>query len=122
VAGNQFLVHAFSVAGTNAGRGRECAMSGSRFSKPVSIFVGLGFPQDIETPSEAFRALTEWHGSRGPSHAMSINVCRTALVDETRVEAARIAFEAFARARGMLAPDAMVETAKHASEEWLPSR
>ncbi|MEQ1954385.1 DUF982 domain-containing protein [Mesorhizobium sp. CN2-181] len=96
-------------------------MSRNRFAQPVSIFVGLGFPRDVETPQEAFQVLNEWAGSRGPTHAMALNVCRMALGDEMSIEAARIAFEAFAEARGMLAPDAMIDAAKRASDEWLPA-
>lgn len=96
-------------------------MNRTRFAQPVPIFIGLGFPHDVETPLEAFHVLNEWTGSRGPTHSMALNVCRQALSGETTSEAARLAFEAFARARGMLAPEALAEAAHRISEEWMSS-
>ncbi|WP_442580219.1 DUF982 domain-containing protein [Mesorhizobium sp. ASY16-5R] len=94
-------------------------MQGIGFTQPVSIFVGLGFPHDVGTPTEAYRILNEWTGSRGPTHAMALNVCRLAIAGEVDADTARLAFEAFARVRGILAPDAMVEVARRVSDEWL---
>ena len=94
-------------------------MDNKRFAHPVSIIVGLGFPRQIETASEAFQVLNEWHGARSPTHAMALNVCRAASAGEVDVEAARLAFEAFARTRGMLAPDAAAIPAKQAVDEGM---
>jgi hypothetical protein len=77
-------------------------MDPKRFVHPVSIFVGLGFPRRIETASEAFQVLNEWNGARSPTHAMALNVCRAASAGEVDIETGRLAFEAFARNRGML--------------------
>ena len=97
-------------------------MSGRSFSKPVSTIVGLGFARDVDTSQEAYRVLTEWQGATGPTHAMAVKVCRMAIAGETSVEAARFAFEAFARTRGMLAPDALIEPTQLASELLPPVR
>lgn len=94
-------------------------MNAQRFVQPVSIFVGVGFPRDIETVTEAFQLLIEWHGSRDMSHAMALDACRAASAGEIDAAAARLAFEEFARTRGILAPDALAEIAQRAAEEWL---
>lgn len=88
------------------------------FAKPVSIFVGLGFPRDVETVEEAFEILNEWVGSRSPTHEQALAAARTALT-EGNVAVARLAFEAFARKTGILAPDALELAAAKAADEWL---
>lgn len=94
-------------------------MTTKRFDQPVAIFVGLGFPHDVDNVWEAYGLLVEWNGKRGPTHVMALNACRGALSNEADVEAARIAFVAFARSRGILAPDALAKAAARAAEEWL---
>jgi hypothetical protein len=90
-----------------------------KFSQPVAIFIGLGFPYDVETPLDALRVLDEWTGSRGPIHTMATGVCRSALAKKADTDAARLAFEAFARSRGLLAPDALDTAVQQAAEEWV---
>ncbi|MBZ9991654.1 DUF982 domain-containing protein [Mesorhizobium sp. BH1-1-5] len=77
------------------------------FSHPVHVFVGLGFPCEISSVAEACQVLDDWSGARTSAHAVSSIVCRSALVGTADVEVARVAFEAFARAQGILAPDAL---------------
>ncbi|HEV2505469.1 MAG TPA: DUF982 domain-containing protein [Mesorhizobium sp.] len=89
-----------------------------RFAKPVSIFVGLGFPRDVETVEEAFEILNEWVGSRSPAHEQVLAAVRAALTDDS-VSGARLAFEAFAKKMGVLAPDALELAAARAADEWL---
>lgn len=91
----------------------------SRFTQPVSIFVGLGFAREIETVGQAFEMLNEWTGARGPAYATALGVCRKALEDGGDIETARFAFETFASSRGILAPDALVLAARQAADEWL---
>jgi hypothetical protein len=97
----------------------EKRMTSKRFTQPVSIIVGLGFPREIETVSEAFQVLNEWNGARGPTHATSLNVCRAASAGDVDVEAARVAFEEFARSRSILALDALAMAAERVADEWL---
>ncbi|GLS33737.1 Protein of unknown function [Mesorhizobium albiziae] len=94
-------------------------MPAVRFAQPVSIFVGIGFPRDVETLTEAFQVLNEWTGARGPMHTTALNVCLAALAGQAETETARLAFEAFARARGMLAPDALADAAMLAASDWI---
>lgn len=95
-------------------------MVGHKFDQAVSIFVGLGFPCDVATPSEAFELLNEWLGKRGELHSAALRLCRLATIGEVDVTAARVALEAFARSRGILAEDALIDTARRTSEEWMP--
>jgi hypothetical protein len=75
-------------------------------SRPVSILVRLGFAHDIRSAREAFELLDDWPSrGRGPAHEAAIDACRTALAWECDDEAARQAFEAFARAGRILAPE-----------------
>lgn len=76
------------------------------FSQPVNVFVGLGFPYEISSLMEACQVLDEWSGSRTSTYEATSAACRAALAGKTDVESARLAFEAFARAGGILASDA----------------
>jgi hypothetical protein len=96
-------------------------MTASHFSAPVSIFVGLGFPYEVENAWQACVMLMEWAGSRGPAHAMALTRCREASTGAGDLETARLAFEAFAREVCILAPDALDISAANAAKEWLPA-
>lgn len=94
-------------------------MHAKRFSRPVPVFVGLGFPREIGSVMDACQFLDEWTGSRSPAHAATASVCHAALFGEQEVEAARLAFEAFAGSRGILAPGAIELAAARAAKEWM---
>ena len=81
------------------------AMKVVSFSHPVNVFVGLGFPCEISSVMQACQVLDEWSGSRTSTYATASAVCHAALAGMSDVELARAAFEAFALARGILAPD-----------------
>jgi len=86
--------------------GLEAIVNGRQFSQPVSVFIGLGLAHDVGSVSEAFELLNEWCcGGRGPAHEAAFDACRAAFACECDDETARQAFEAFARAAGILAPD-----------------
>jgi Protein of unknown function (DUF982) len=77
-------------------------MHTKQFTQPVSILVGLGFHRRIKSVEEAFQVLNEWVGTLSPTYTMAINMCRAASSGEVDTETARLAFEAFARARYIL--------------------
>ena len=82
----------------------EIIMHSRQFARPVSIFIGLGFPHSVGSAREAFELLNDWPcGGRSPVHEAAIDACRAALACECDDETARQAFEAFARASGILA-------------------
>lgn len=94
-------------------------MTTKRFTRPVSIYIGLGFPRDVETVQEAREVLHEWSGARGPAYTAALLACQSALAGELAIEDARRAFETFASTIGIIAPDALSETAARAAEDWL---
>lgn len=89
------------------------------FNHPVHVFVGLGFPHEVGSVLEAYRVLEDWSGSRGTAHSETLAACRSALLGGGHAEQARVAFEEFARARGILAPEAVDMAAARHAEEWL---
>lgn len=91
-----------------------------RFDRPVSIFVGLGFPRDIDTLLDAFHVLTEWTGSRGADHAQASASCREALAGRIEMSQAREDFETFARNHDILASEALALTAARHARERQP--
>ena len=94
-------------------------MKVAKFDRPVAIFVGLGFPRDVETVLDAFQVLNEWpNGGRGADHDAALEACRAALTG-SNVTTARQAFEAFVHDRNILAPDALAVTANKFAGEWL---
>lgn len=94
-------------------------MNSRQFSRPVSIFIGLGFAHDIGSTREAFELLNDWlSGGRGPAHEAAIDACRAALACECDDETARQEFEAFALVPGILAPEIPAQSEQRATDEW----
>lgn len=87
-------------------------MNDLSFERPVSIFVGLGFPTSIDNVLDAHRILTDWDGSRGPAHGAAVNACKAALRGEVDGETVRGIFSAFAKAHGIVVPDAVAAAKK----------
>ncbi|MBB6470313.1 hypothetical protein HNQ96_006210 [Aminobacter lissarensis] len=94
-------------------------MSAMEFREPVTIFVGLGFPFDVESVLDAYRVLTDWVGARDLSHTMALNSCLDAINGIATAEAAREQFEAFAGARGIVAAEAIQATVARAAKDWV---
>ena len=94
-------------------------MKARKFDQPVAIFVGLGFPREIETVFDAFQTLNEWSGGRGEVYQVALQACRDALAGAGDPAHARQTFEAFARDRDILAPDALAASARRHAEDWL---
>lgn len=94
-------------------------MSAQRFNRPVHVFVGLGFPHAVSSVQEARQVLDEWTGRHSPKYTATVALCQSALARMEDVEAARVAFEAFALAHGILAPDAIELVVARAAEEWM---
>jgi len=83
-------------------------MTISAFDQPVTVFVGLGFPIEIEALSTAHAFLAEWPSSRrDAAHGIALNACRAALSGEADAQTAQAAFITFARRHRILGPEAM---------------
>lgn len=77
-------------------------MSIPKFDRPVAVFVGLGYPSRVETIMDAYAMLVEWNGIPDLDRAGAIEVCRKALKGQRSGKEARMAFERFAFAKGIL--------------------
>ena len=93
-------------------------MADAKFDEPVSIFIGLGFPRDVESVIDAYDVLIEWNGKRDLHQSDAIEVCRKALNGERSGEDARKAFQRFALNRGILSEDAYGRAALTLAREW----
>ncbi len=81
-------------------------MKPDMFKQPVSILVGLGFPTEVRSVTEAYRHLCEWPASfRDSAHSVALKACGAALRGEIEVETARGLFAAFAEKHDLLAPE-----------------
>ncbi|NRP87331.1 hypothetical protein GFPCMMHI_03251 [Ensifer adhaerens] len=97
---------AATTAPINIWVGKESMMKPDMFQEPVSILVGLGFPAEIRSVTEAYRHLMEWPASsRDPAHSIALKACDAALRGEIEAETVRGLFAAFAEKHDLLAPD-----------------
>ena len=93
-------------------------MKPDMFKEPVSILVGLGFPAEVRSVTEAYRHLAEWPvSSRDAAHAIALNACAAALRGEIEAETARGLFAAFAERHDLLAPDAFAIAASRSRRD-----
>jgi hypothetical protein len=98
----------------------EALNAATDFRRPLVVYVGLGFPRQIADVEEGFMLLNEMPSAlRGPSHSAATNACRAAMNGEIDAETARGVVEAFARARGILAQEAMAEFALESRGDLL---
>lgn len=80
-------------------------MEHNLFERPVTILVGLGFPTEVKSVTEAIAVLYEWPPSRrDPAHVVAFHACKAALAGEIEAETARGLFVAFAQRHDLLAP------------------
>ena len=74
------------------------------FEKPVRVWVGLGFPRQLNTVVDAYQFVSEWCGT-SPEQKAAIKACRAALVGDVDAETARGILIAFARKKDILIED-----------------
>lgn len=77
------------------------------FEKPVRVWVGLGFPRQLNTVADAYQMLLGWHGN-SPEQKAALRACRAALAGEVDAETARGVFMAFARKKDIVVEDARI--------------
>lgn len=81
-------------------------MKPDMFREPVSILVGLGFPAEVRSATDAYRHLCEWPMRlRDSAHAVALKACGAAIRGEIEAETARGLFAAFAEKHDLLAPE-----------------
>jgi hypothetical protein len=74
------------------------------FEKPVRVWVGLGFPRQINTVVDAYQFVLDWCGN-SPEQKAAQRACRAALAGEIDAETARGVLMAFARKKAILIED-----------------
>lgn len=74
-----------------------------KFSRPVSILVGLGFPREVDSVDKAFAFLEEYPLLlRDESYQATRDACLDVFSESATTEEAYDVFCAFARRRGLL--------------------
>ena len=71
------------------------------FEKPIRVWVGLGFPRQLNTVADAYQFVLEWCGN-SPEQRAAMRACKAALVGDVDPETARGVFMAFARKKDIL--------------------
>lgn len=71
------------------------------FEKPVHVWVGLGFPRQLNTVVDAYQFASEWCGN-SPEQRAAIRACKAALAGDVDAETARSIFTAFAKKKDIL--------------------
>jgi hypothetical protein len=74
------------------------------FEKPVQVWVGLGFPRQLNSVVDAYQFAMEYCGN-SPEQRASIRACKAALTGEIDPETARGVFVAFAKNKGLFVDD-----------------
>ncbi|WFP74992.1 DUF982 domain-containing protein [Mesorhizobium sp. WSM4906] len=80
------------------------------FEKPIRIWVGLGFPRQLNTVADAYQFVIDWCGN-SPEQKAAIRACRAALAGDIDAETARGVFAAFARRKDILIEDGAIPPA-----------
>ena len=80
------------------------------FLKLVLVWVGLGFPRQLNTVADAYQFASEW-GGNSPEQRAAMRACRAALAGDIDVETARGVFTAFARKKDILVEDSTIPPA-----------
>lgn len=76
-------------------------MLATPFEKPVWVWVGPGFPHQLNTVADAYQFVLEWCGN-SPKQRAAMRACKAALVGDVDPETARGVFAAFARKKDIL--------------------
>lgn len=71
------------------------------FEKPVRVWVGLGFPRQLNSVVDAYQFVTDWCGN-SPEQRAAIRACKAALAGEVDAETVRGILVRFARKKDIL--------------------
>jgi hypothetical protein len=77
------------------------------FEKPVRVWVGLGFPRQLNNVIDAYQMLMDWNGN-SPEQKAAIRACKAALCGDVDAETSRGVFVAFAKKKDILVEDELV--------------
>ena len=79
-------------------------MLSQSFERPVRVWVGLGFPRQLNSVVDAYQFLTDWCGN-SPEQRAAIRACKAALAGDIDAETARGILVQFARKKDILVED-----------------
>lgn len=79
-------------------------MLAQSFEKPIRVWVGLGFPRQLNTVVDALQFVMEW-GGNSPEQRAAMMACKAALAGDIDAETARGVFAAFAAKKDILVKD-----------------
>ena len=74
------------------------------FERPIRVWVGLGFPRQLNSVVDAYQFVTDWCGN-SPEQKAAIRACKAALAGEIDAETARGIVVHFARKKDVLVED-----------------
>ena len=74
------------------------------FEKPVRVWIGLGFPRQLNSVVDAYQFLSDWCGN-SPEQRAAIRACKAALAGDIDAETARGIPVQFARKKDILVED-----------------
>lgn len=74
------------------------------FETPVWVWVGLGFPRQLNSVVDAYQFALEYCGN-SPEQRAAMRACKAALAGDVDAETARSVFVAFAKKKGLIAED-----------------
>ena len=74
------------------------------FRKPVRVWVGLGFPRQLNSVVDAYQFVVDWCGN-SPEQKAAIRACKAALAGEIDAETARGILVRFAKKKDILVED-----------------
>ncbi|MDX8454623.1 DUF982 domain-containing protein [Mesorhizobium sp. VK9D] len=77
------------------------------FEKPIRVWVGLGFPRQLNTVVDAYQFVIDWCGN-SPEQKAAIRACKAALAGDIDPETAKGVFVAFARRKDILIEDGAI--------------
>ena len=77
------------------------------FEKPVRVWVGHGFPRQLNSVVDAYQFLTDWCGN-SPEQRAAIRACKAALAGDIDAETARGILVQFARKKDILVEDGVM--------------
>ncbi len=96
-------------------------MKPDMFREPITILLGLGFPAEVRSATDAYRHLCEWPVRlRDSAYAVALNACGAALRGEIEAETARGLFAAFAEKHDLLAPETSAVSASRLRRDRDP--
>ncbi|WP_054310827.1 DUF982 domain-containing protein [Mesorhizobium sp. 1M-11] len=87
------------------------------FEKPVRVWVGLGFPRQLNSVVDAYQFVMDWCGN-SPEQRAAIRACKAALTGEIDAETARGILVQFARKKDILVEEETMPSTVN-SGQWL---